>query len=345
MLLGAPNPAWAGVAAHRRRVERAERVRTLYVALTRARERVVVSGRSLADIPVPLARVATHDDLLGHRRDTPVDLTERLDSERAFTDEPGVRWVRPPAANEQAPRTPRTDHAAVDPERLALDDELLRTAAAAAGARMARPWRAAASAEAHRLLAVTDPQDDGPEPQTLRDVATAVGTAVHAALEGLTAPLDERALAAAAAAPRAALSAAVAAVDAVAAAARFDEHLRRLVGGPLWPPLQQALANAVARELPVLLPPPGDDGPVGYVAGVIDLVYRDPASGELVVADYKTDAVTPGPELDARAAAYASQGAVYVQALQEALALPTPPRFELWFLAADRIVTPLRHGR
>ena len=80
---------------------------------------------------------------------------------------------------------------------------------------------------------------------------------------------------------------------------------------------------------------PRTERPVGFVSGTIDLLYRDPATGRLVVADYKTD----DPEtLEARVAVYAPQGATYVRALREALGLEEPPRFELWFLQADRVV-------
>jgi ATP-dependent exoDNAse (exonuclease V) beta subunit len=94
----------------------------------------------------------------------------------------------------------------------------------------------------------------------------------------------------------------------------------------------------VARELPVWLEPtdaaPGE--PVGFVAGAIDLLYRDPESGALVVADYKTDAVE-GVDLAAHAAKYTGQGAAYVRAVARALALAEPPRFELWFLQAGTV--------
>ena len=59
-----------------------------------------------------------------------------------------------------------------------------------------------------------------------------------------------------------------------------------------------------------------------------------------MIADYKTDAVGAGPDLDARAAAYAAQGEVYARAVRDALGLDRPPRFELWFLSADRVVVP-----
>jgi ATP-dependent helicase/nuclease subunit A len=85
-------------------------------------------------------------------------------------------------------------------------------------------------------------------------------------------------------------------------------------------------------------PDRSDVSPVAFVAGAIDLVYRDTSSGELVIADYKTDEVASDADLAEKAATYRSQGDVYTRALQGALGLPAPPRFELWFLAAGRIV-------
>ena len=58
-----------------------------------------------------------------------------------------------------------------------------------------------------------------------------------------------------------------------------------------------------------------------------------------MVADFKTDAVDD-PSVEDRARRYAVQGALYRRAVQEALELPEAPRFELWFLAADRTVEP-----
>jgi ATP-dependent exoDNAse (exonuclease V) beta subunit len=114
--------------------------------------------------------------------------------------------------------------------------------------------------------------------------------------------------------------------------------LESFAAGPLLLRLRALRDHVVARELPVLLPPRGGDGsPVGVVTGTVDLLYRDPETGRLVVADYKTDDLDPG-ETEARAAAYAPQGAVYVRALQEALELEEELRFELWFLRVERVV-------
>ena len=77
---------------------------------------------------------------------------------------------------------------------------------------------------------------------------------------------------------------------------------------------------------------------VGYTAGVIDLLYADPETGEWVVADYKSDAVESDAEIRALAGTYAAQGAVYTEAVRAALQLDAPPRFELWLLHAGRIL-------
>jgi ATP-dependent exoDNAse (exonuclease V) beta subunit len=124
----------------------------------------------------------------------------------------------------------------------------------------------------------------------------------------------------------------------VRAGQRADRLLERLAEGPLLAHLHALRDRVIARELPTLSPPErGDAEPVGFVAGAIDLLYRDPASGAFVVADFKTDRVPDAEVLAERARAHATQGAVYTRAVQEALGLEERPRFELWFLDAGRI--------
>jgi ATP-dependent exoDNAse (exonuclease V) beta subunit len=165
-----------------------------------------------------------------------------------------------------------------------------------------------------------------------RSVARAAGTAVHALLEeaGSTPPDADtdtrlRQCVARVAAPGE--------LDAVLAHARAVWE--RFASGPLAARLADLAPHVVARELPVWVAAAGEgeNDPVGFVAGAIDLLYRDPKSGALVVADYKTDATT-AKESEAHAERYRAQGAAYVRAITRALALPAPPRFELWFLTA-----------
>ena len=112
-----------------------------------------------------------------------------------------------------------------------------------------------------------------------------------------------------------------------------------MAAGPFAARLAALREHVIARELPLLLPAePGGEGPVGFVSGAIDLLYRDPATGEFVIADYKTDRVEADAALAERAQRYRGQAAHYRRAIQEALALPQPPRFELWFLHAGAVV-------
>ena len=115
---------------------------------------------------------------------------------------------------------------------------------------------------------------------------------------------------------------------------------RPFADGPLLGRFAALRDAVIARELPVLLrPDPEGEGAVGFVAGSIDLLYRDPASGELVIADYKSDRVEGAAKLAERAQRYQGQAVHYRRAVQEALELAAPPRFELWFLYAGAVVT------
>jgi ATP-dependent exoDNAse (exonuclease V) beta subunit len=111
--------------------------------------------------------------------------------------------------------------------------------------------------------------------------------------------------------------------------------LETFAAGPLLKRMRKLKDHVLARELPVLLPPgEGEHSPVGIVSGAIDLLYRDPEDGRIVIADYKTDEVETAEEIQNRAAVYAPQGAIYERAVREALEMEEAPRFELWFLRA-----------
>lgn len=240
--------------------------------------------------------------------------------------------------------------------------ERLRALRAAAAARSARPTSAAVSAEAHRrleaLVEARFEETRGPtgQPEGDRTAAMAAGSVVHRVLEELD-------LAALAADPRRELARhrsrlggllrpflgpgydAEAAEAASEARRRIEELLDRLERGEMLARLAALGEHVVARELPVLLPAPatgsdatGSTGPVGFVSGALDLLYRDPETGELVVADYKTDAAETDERIAELAEAYAPQARLYARAVQEALGLPDPPRAELWFLGSGRIV-------
>jgi ATP-dependent exoDNAse (exonuclease V) beta subunit len=169
--------------------------------------------------------------------------------------------------------------------------------------------------------------------------ARAIGSAIHRALEEFDFGADEKAeiehrrdtiardLAQAASIDR---------VDQTVAAGMqlWDKFAR----GSLFARLRELSDQIVARELSVLRPPSDEEGPVGFRAGVIDLVYHDPSSDQLVVVDYKTDQVAEPAALQSRAESYAEQSAAYRHALEDAFKLSYTPRFELWFLDADKSI-------
>ena len=345
VLFGWPEPGLPVLAAERVDVEAAERVRLLYVATTRAKQRLVIGSRIAK--PKDWRRARSFAELLAERHS---DWERTAAAGAAGEVSEGVRFVVAEAPEAARGRRPHAPLALPDAAEVARDDERLRALRGEAARRAKRPFGATASAEAHAKEASAEalggeggprrpPAGEGGERSLAlagaeRSVALAAGTAVHALLEaGLLDGDADTALERAAA-----LTAAPGERDAVLEHAR--SLWRRFRAGPLAPRLAALAPHVVARELPVWVEPAGDGeaDPVGFVAGAIDLLYRDPATGELVVADYKTDAVDAAG-LDAYAARYAPQGRHYVRAVARALGLARAPRFELWFLAAGEVRT------
>jgi ATP-dependent exoDNAse (exonuclease V) beta subunit len=343
-ILGAATPGWHRVLAGREVRENAERVRTLYVALTRARDRLVISGlwpdlesRSGSGRPI---------DLLVERSAGVPDLPEELAGAAGATwvDRADARWVFPVAAGDPAMPSDALDASAAGLptlETIAAASQTLLEYRESARARMERPLAGAASHGPHEnaheyadeaaearmgegppgIPAWRQGSDDG--------VARAVGTAVHRALEHFDFANDVgRELDAAEIHLRRSIEGELGEAHRARAIALAGEMLRRLADGPLMARLRMLGDRIVARELPVLVAPCSDQGPVGCVSGAIDLVYRDPDSEQLVIADYKT-----GARHD-----YREQGAHYRRALREALGLDYEPRFELWYLEEGEIV-------
>jgi ATP-dependent helicase/nuclease subunit A len=354
-LFGAPTLAFDEVEAERREVEAAERVRTLYVAMTRAKDRLVLAG-VWPDQTEPRSpeQAHRHMDLLLSRPDRPGDLAMLWDEgiglgRWSFPDPAGALWKFPalrPAAEETAGAGSEMLALPV-PEEVESDSERIAALRTEAAARMARPFSGVASEEAHERLRELMAErrfveETGTHPAADlfdRDAAMAAGSAVHRALETWDLAADSRAEAERQRSLLPSYLSALAEGPVLdRALPRAADLLGRFAAGPLLERLRVLQAHVIARELPVLLPPANHpESPVGFISGAIDLLYRDPETGCLVVADYKTDEVETAEEIARRAEAYAPQGAVYVQAVQEALALPAPPRFELWFLAAGRV--------
>ncbi len=336
-LLGAPSPGSLDVELRDSAREEHERVRLLYVGMTRARERLVLSGCHRAGPP---ETVRSHADLLHARRNAPEDpgawmVDAKRRGESAHVDADGVLWRFPqllgPDPEPATAFAPAED--SVGPARVREEERQLEARRREADAHAARPFRSTPSGSHEGLSETAGPGavgDDEERPD--RREALALGTAIHRALEVLC--FDEP--------PerwRERLAPWLsAAVHTLGGEQRADELLERFLASPLPARLHALAPHIWARELPMLLAPEaGGEGAVGFVAGVLDLLYRDPADGRLVVADYKTDRLEPGPELRARALDYAEQGRLYVEGVQRGLGLAQPPRFELWFLHAGEV--------
>ncbi|WP_420446900.1 UvrD-helicase domain-containing protein [Candidatus Poriferisodalis sp.] len=86
--------------------------------------------------------------------------------------------------------------------------------------------------------------------------------------------------------------------------------------------VQRAASSRHWREVYTAAPNTGSEPggvPATVVEGFIDLLYEDPATGGLVVVDYKTDALGEMPDIDTpRAEQYRRQGAVYAWCVERA---------------------------
>ncbi|MGE4609363.1 MAG: UvrD-helicase domain-containing protein [Myxococcota bacterium] len=350
-LCGASSPGWDRVNLARDRVSEAERVRTLYVAMTRAKQRLVLAGvwpslqlRSGVGQPVEMLEPRFEGDL--HARMSEVAAAGCV----GFADRFGARFSFPVLAPE-APVQP--SRSTLRGAGLPAESDVARASArlcelrAEAAKRMERPIGRAASMEAHTAANI----EVGIETRSgSKSFAREVGTAIHRVLEEIdcSTTMSAAALESHRASLALHLESIVEPRNMEAAVTAGTDLLNRIAGGKLLERLVELSDCVLARELPVLCGPrsdqeladgdDGDLGPIGYFAGTIDLVYRDPETDEIVVADYKTDSIEAESELKIRAAMYRHQGNVYQCALRDAMGLAEPPRFELWFLHADRII-------
>jgi ATP-dependent helicase/nuclease subunit A len=342
-LLGAPTLAFDRVDAENREVEAAERVRTLYVAMTRAKDRLVLAGVWPEEgDPRSPEQARTHLDLLLWRPGRP-DLAVRWEEgDSSFPDRTGALWKFPARRPEAGAGETRFEDAPdlLSAAEVARESESLAAHRAEAEARMSRRFSGAASEDSHGLLreqqAGSRTGEDRRRGGAGREEAMAAGGAIHRALETWDLFVDPESESTRQRDLLPSYLASLVEGDAVARALPLaTELLDGFAKGPLLARLRDLKEHILARELAVLLPP-SDHGPVGVVSGTIDLLYRDPETGRLVVADYKTDDPAAGG-IDAKVAVYAPQGATYVRALREALELEEDPRFELWFLRAEEI--------
>jgi ATP-dependent helicase/nuclease subunit A len=321
VLFGNPTLDFDRIEAERLQVAAAEQVRLLYVALTRAQQRLVLAGNWPAEpLPKNPQTGATFLDLLLNRDSLPPSLPQlahqALDGP-GFVDAAGVRWKFPglePAENGMQTTGPPLAF----PPRATIRraSERLRALGGQARRRMERGLIGQAAAEPSGGDGPQSPAR-GPEPiDRMKIAAQAVGTAIRL---------------------RVYLSSRLSAHELDGASRRADALLARIVRGRLLATLVERREEIVARELPVLLPAEGNaEGPVFGTSGIVDLLLREPDGESYLIVDYKTDEVESEAALAARADHYRPQLTIYAEAVRQALDLTQRPETELWFLWADR---------
>ena len=345
-IFGWPTPDFKEASDLKARQSSAELIRLLYVAMTRAKDRLVISGgwNGAAFAKDPL-QARSFADLLDQRLDRQeLDAQIQAETVRRLEDGSQNLWFVP-ALDEK----PTDDGRSPESRDLGLVDlsEIRRQAGILAASRdetarkMARPLTGGASSLEGTLSERFDEEEGDPAAVAWdeRSVATAVGSAVHRMMENLELDgdlsvqllegLDQG------------LSVVESKVDGEVfadAGERLGVLVQRIAGGTSLERLASVAHGVVGREIAIVAPPLEDRGPIGAITGFVDLVYRDPGDDRLVVADYKTDAVETGEEIEDRVQIYEPQVRTYARALHQALDLDSEPHVELWFLAADQIV-------
>jgi ATP-dependent helicase/nuclease subunit A len=332
-LFGAAGLRSAEAAVRREARERAEQVRLLYVAATRAEDRLVLAG-----MPGRAEGKRCELSHLVARRagmDAPWTELEAAWREGGATsvERDGALWR---LIGAEPKRTVEGDGADGERSRSALSESRMRAVAreaqaarARAAAHAARPWIQAASADPH--AEEREARERGEGSGLSRSAARAVGVAVHAALERWDPSL----------APGKAQRVALEHLEPFLAARLAGRELRAalerardLVNGCAASELGKRLGSLgpklIARELPLALAAAEGDLPTGAFVGAADLVYEDGRG--LVVADFKTDVEDDEGALAVR---YAPQLERYARALETALGRSV--RCELWLVAAGRV--------
>ncbi len=338
------------VRAARERIESFERVRTLYVAMTRAQRRLVLSGHWSGAAGDGVHGTLLHTSRGAARVACVAEGIQRGEAWDGVIETDGLRWVfLDRAARSTTPSEPRVRRGGVALASVQRESDALRAARAEAALRMRRSFTAAATAGlvAAQRESRSDPLDGtalrprAPAPSAGEaGLAAAIGSAFHALLERID--WESRTLEGewqrACADAREGLARAVSASLGPVARARWDAAIEAFRDGPFWDRLRAIGPAIVGRELPVLIEPSeSGDGPVGAGVGAIDLVYREP-TGEFVIVDFKTDVVRDAAELAGKRERYRGQARAYRRAVQQSLGLPALPRFELWFVTADATV-------
>lgn len=302
---GAKDVAWHLNDALRRTREEKERVRLLYVAMTRAKEKMLLLGNAAPN----RADKAALSALLQNAGAWPA--AGEHPEEALFP----ITWL-PAAEAPPARRAPPTPKPAVDAGRLAaVWKDRLAERAALAGA----PVFSAPSAAERDWDGPLEAEDSAP-----REVAKLVGTLCHRVLErwdyrgggDLPALID-------------ASWKGLKGSDASAPWSEVKKEAQAVLAGFVTSDAAKRLAavEILGREVPFVRPLP--DGSVQR--GAMDLLYRE--GGKIWVADYKTAAVMDAGTAEAE---WGAQGAAYTSAVQAATG--EPARFAVVSLKSGELI-------
>lgn len=275
-------PGFEDLKKHEHDAWRAEQLRLLYVALTRAEDHLLVSmhrkegDTCLANCLADAA--AGRPEITGSAASAPPRPPALADTPRARPDR--AQWIAARAARiESTRRAPSVAATALAKAVAGTDDPGLDKAETDASD--APPWRRGRA-------------------------GTAVGRAVHAVLQTVDLDTGDG-------------LAATARAQALAEDIPLREsEIRALVESVLASPTVRRASNDDCRywrEVPVAIDVNGV-----LIEGFIDLLIETP--GGFVVVDYKTDPAPSAEELDAALARYTPQGATYALALETSLGKP-----------------------
>jgi ATP-dependent helicase/nuclease subunit A len=287
---------WKVLNDHEKTMQDAERVRLLYVALTRARDHLVVG----------LFRAAK-----GETTDAAA-LDERLRG-RPDVDVVSLDWkprdVQRPAADPDVPTA--------DEHRISEEEWIRHRNEALAALASMRSQTATGLAHAEEEAALRPERGDDVAASRRGRAATSLGRAAHAVLQviDLATGFNVEALARAQASVEG-IAERAADVASLVRSALHTDTIRRAATLRHW------------REVPVGATVEGT-----MLEGFIDLLFEDP-DGSIIIVDYKTDSVS-GVAIDGRAERYRLQGAVYALLLREATGRRVS-RVEFVFAAAGK---------
>ncbi len=320
-----------------------EGIRLLYVALTRARDHLVVS---IHHKPVT-SRIRSHAQRIASVVDAGLLLdphaVERLPGTSAHRAEHADDEPRPVVTVEAVGHdVDAGERSRWEADSAAWDDARRRLLQGSAGggavsATTVRRLLADPTADAEGRDDAGAGPDEPPEPTSepwrRGRAGTAIGSAVHAVLQHTDLDDPEGADIASLAAWQAGVEGVPGAEAEIAARARTALRsglVRRAVASTRW-----------WREVHVGVPLAalvGHDptGGVDVFEGFIDLLFEE--DGRLVVVDYKTDGVPDQAALDAALERYAPQGAAYALAVEAAAGLPVAEVHFLFLRGQEAVV-------